>query len=137
VATRLATPETWAVFPGWGSVGRLPLPDGAPAGELLVAVKDNVPFVDLDATWRVSPTSSVRASAVEGATRGAVFRWQTFSPSPGATPVSVLSMHPRLDASGYIQKRMIAAEPLLEHALALALAYVDAAAVADAFAGAP
>lgn len=131
VATRLATPETWGVFPGWGSVQRLPVPDGAPRGEQLVAAKDSVPFVDLDATWRVTSTSSVVATAVAGATRGAVFRWQTFVAPSG--PVSVLSMHPRLDAAGFIEKRMIAAEPLLEHALALALTYVDAAAVADAF----
>jgi hypothetical protein len=131
VATRLATPETWSVFPGWGRVQRLPVPDGAPPDERLVAVKDSVPFVDLDATWRITSTSSVVATAVAGATRGAVFRWQTFVAPSG--PVSVLSMHPRLDAAGFIEKRMIAAEPLLEHALALALTYVNAAAVADAF----
>src|SRR6185295_10748648 len=97
-ATRLATPETWGAFPGWGGLRRLPAPEGAPPDELLVAVKDSVPFVDLDATWRVTSTSSVMATAVAGATRGAVFRWQTFVAPSG--PVSVLSMHPRLDASG-------------------------------------
>lgn len=134
VATRLAAPETWAAFPGWASVRRLPTPTGTPEHELLVQVKDGVPFVDLDGTWRVSPTSSVHATTVDGATRGAVLRWQTFAPAVGEpTPISVLSMHPRMDATGFVAKRMIAAEPLLEHALALALAYVDAAAVAAAF----
>ena len=113
---------------------RLPAPEGAGGtkpSDLLVAVKDNVPFIDLDATWGVSQTPSLRATALAGATRGAAFRWQTFSPPPSLATVSVLSLYPRLDAAGFIQKRMVAAEPLLEHALALALTYADAAAVAD------
>jgi hypothetical protein len=134
VSTRLATPETWAAFPGWGRVRRLAPAEGASGagpGETLVAVKDNVPFVDLDATWRVSGPPLVRATAVAGATRGAAFRWQTFAPPPSRTTVSVFSLHPRLDTAGFIEKRMVAAEPLLEHALALALTYADAAAIAD------
>jgi hypothetical protein len=40
-------------------------------------------------------------------------------------------MHPRLDAAGFVERRLIAAEPLLEHGLGIALAYVDAAAMAE------
>ena len=74
----------------------------------------------------------MRATAVDGDTRGAVFTWQVWDGGgPPATTLAVLSMHPRLDAGGFIERKLVAAEPLLEHALALALAYVDAAAVGD------
>jgi hypothetical protein len=35
-------------------------------------------------------------------------------------------MHPRIDRTGYVPRKFIATEPLLEHGLALGLAYVDA-----------
>jgi len=131
VAARVSAPESWTAFPGWKSVKRLP----SPPDDLRVAVEDNVAFVDLDATWRIAYTPSARATVIEGATRGAVLAWQAFPCScPGAAParaLAVLSEHPRLDASGYVARKMIAAEPLMEHALALALTYADAAALAD------
>jgi len=37
----------------------------------------------------------------------------------------VFSLSPRLAAAGWVPRRFIEAEPLLEHGLALALAYVD------------
>ena len=43
-------------------------------------------------------------------------------------------MHPRLDAAGFIERRMVASEPLLEHALALGLVYADVAGAASALA---
>ncbi len=69
---------------------------------------------------------------IEGATRGAVLAWHALPvrESPGQA-LAILAMHPRLDAAGFVERRLIAAEPLLEHGLALALAYVDAAAVAE------
>lgn len=138
VAARVNAPESWGAFPGWKSVTRLP----SPLPHVKFAVQDNVAFVDLDATWDVAYAPSARATVIDGATRGAVLGWQVFpsllpSPSPGAVPpassIAVLSEHPRMDASGYVARKMIAAEPLMEHALALALAYADAAAVADRF----
>ena len=150
VASRLALPEAWVVFPAWKSVKRRAQPRAAvsvaatddanrtraapapaPAPAILVDVEDNAALVSLDAVWSVETTLPVHATAVAGDTRGAVLAWQT---APGDRPgssIAVLSIHPRLDVAGFIERRLIAAEPLLEHACALALAYVDAAAVAD------
>ena len=40
--------------------------------------------------------------------------------------MAVFSFHPRLETAGYIPRKFIAAEPLLEHGLSLGLGYVDA-----------
>jgi len=129
VATRLATPETWRAFPGWKKVRRLqaPAPDA-----LLVEVEDDISFVDFDAVWRTSWSPATRATAVRGDIRGAVLGWDVTAGDRPGTVLAVLSMHPRLDAAGFVERRLIAAEPLLEHGLALALAYADAAATAEA-----
>jgi hypothetical protein len=79
----------------------------------------------------------VRATAVEGDTRGAVFAWEVWPGDGPNSALAVFSMHPRLDAAGFVERKLIAAEPLLEHALALALSYVDAAATADDLARRP
>jgi hypothetical protein len=138
VLARLALPETWRVFPGWKSVERRPETGGiatrktatSPA-RLIVDVEDNVAFLDLDAVWSVSGTSPVRATAIEGDIRGAVLGWEALPGDLPSTSLAVLSMHPRLDAAGFIQRKLIAAEPLLEHAFAIAMTYANAAAVAD------
>jgi hypothetical protein len=144
VAGRVNVPESWVVFPGWKSVRRLPSGSPPPPASVLkIAVEDNVAFVDLDATWDVTYAPSARATVIAGATKGAVLGWQVFpaSASPatqaGAAAITVLSEHPRLDQSGYVARKMIEAEPLMEHALALALTYADLAAVADRFDPAP
>jgi len=137
VSARVNAPESWTAFPGWKSVKRLPSASSPPpSNEARIAVEDNVAFVDLDATWEVAYAPSARATVVDGATKGAVLAWQVF---PAAAPASraragaiaVLSEHPRLDESGYVARKMIEAEPLMEHALGLALTYADVAAMAD------
>jgi hypothetical protein len=130
VEPRLAMPETWGAFPGWKSVTRAKPDPGAPAGQIDFEVTDDVAFVDLDAIWRMPAGQPAHAKAVEGAIAGAVLRWQAFPGSTATTTTAVLSQHPRLDVAGFIEKRMIATEPLLEHALALALTYADAVAIA-------
>lgn len=159
VVSRLATPESWAVFPAWKSVTRRPPPktrvpgpplqapvkgtrsptqtetEKAPAtgsaGLAVVDVVDRVPLADLDAAWSVDLTPPGRATAIAGDTRGAVLAWQAAPSQEGQGSTVVLSMHPRLDAAGFVERRLIAAEPLLEHGLGIALAYVDAAAMAE------
>jgi hypothetical protein len=130
VEPRLAAPETWRSFPGWKSVTRSKPDPGAPAGQIDFEVTDDVAFVDLDAIWRVPAGQPARAKAVEGAIAGAVLRWQAFPGATATTTTAILSQHPRLDVAGFIEKRMIATEPLLEHAFALALTYADVVAVA-------
>ena len=139
VAARVDAPESWTAFPGWKSVKRLPPASPQPKDELKIAVEDNVAFVDLDATWDVKYGPSAHATVVAGARQGAVLQWQVFpaAPPPARAAVAVLSQHPRLDESGYVARKMIAAEPLMEHALALALTYADLAAMADRLDPAP
>jgi hypothetical protein len=139
VASRLIAPETWRVFPGLASVTRRRQfgandPLAATPSAVLIEVDDNVAFVDLDAIWSIGTTGAARATAVDGAIRGAVLGWDAWPGDRIGSALAVLSLHPRLDAAGFIERRLIEAEPLLEHALAVALAYVDAAAVADSFA---
>jgi hypothetical protein len=126
VERRLSAPESWLPFPGWKSVRR------HPADPTLFDVADNIALVDLDATWRWSEGASARA--VAGSITGAALRWDFWPlpPTRTARVLATLSTYPRLDAAGFIERRMVAAEPLLEHALALAMAYADLAAAVDA-----
>ena len=48
--------------------------------------------------------------------------------------VAVLSLYPRLETSGYVPRKFIAAEPLLEHGMSLAVGYADAMSMARALA---
>ena len=137
VSALVNAPESWTAFPGWKSVKRLPAASSPPPSNAAkIAVEGHVAFVALAATWEVAYAPSARATVVDGATKGAVLAWQVFSaaaPLRGsrAGAIAVLSGHPRLDESGYVARKMIESEPLMEHALGLALTYADAAAMAD------
>jgi hypothetical protein len=122
LAARLADPRSWHAFPGWRHVQPMPPTATAPA---TVVVEDGIPFVDFDATWRAEPAPRARCwTAIDGAARGAWFAWNV---AAGASSTeAVLTMAPRLEATGSIPRRFIEAEPLLEHGLSLALAFVDA-----------
>ena len=58
--------------------------------------------------------------------------WDVRAGPTATTSVAVMSLHPRLDSTGYVPRKLIEAEPLLEHGLALGLAYVDAVSLAAA-----
>jgi hypothetical protein len=140
---RLSAPESWTAFPGWRRVVRR-------AGDpTLFDVTDDIAFVDFDSTWRLGGLApvSVSARAVAGSISGAILAWDfargpASGPGPAAASAAgttasttvVLSMHPRLDAAGFIERRMVASEPLLEHAMALGLVYADVAGAASALA---
>ncbi|HEV3030450.1 MAG TPA: hypothetical protein VG319_02350 [Polyangia bacterium] len=122
LVARLAAPRSWGAFPGWRHVRPMPATATSAA---TVSVEDGIPFVDFDATWRAAtPLGSPWWIAVEGAARGAWFGWEVSS-SVGATQ-AVLTMDPRLEATGTIPRRFIEAEPLLEQGMSLALTFVDA-----------
>ncbi len=89
-------------------------------------MEDDLPLVDFDATWTAEPGSALRWVATAGATRGARLGWDLF---PGASTIAALTLYPRVEATGSIARRFIAAEPLLEEGLSLALAFVDAAGI--------
>jgi len=122
----LARSEAWSAFPGWHTIQPI-------AGDRM-EVEDNLPLVDFDATWQLHRDRAAGFSAVasDGAIRGALFGWDVYPGAAGAASrsVGVLSLYPRLEASGYVPRKFIAAEPLLEHGMALALAYVDAMSMA-------
>jgi len=44
----------------------------------------------------------------------------------GSITAAVLSLYPRLDKAGYVPRKSIESEPLLEHGLSLGVALVDA-----------
>jgi hypothetical protein len=119
-ARRLLEAPRWRALPGWRKV----TVHAGPAWE----VDTSLPFVDLDATWAVRPGPPLRARAIDGDARGALLGWDVDAAA------MVFSLHPRLERSGYVARKFIEAEPLLEHGLALALAYVDAASLAEALA---
>jgi len=134
LAAAVATPETWQAFPGWKRVSRA---SRLPAGR--VTVEGDMLFTDFDATWRVEAAAGggvpVRATAVAGRTRGAVLGWDVIA-TPGGRALALFSLNPLLETTGWLPRRFIEAEPLLEHGLSLALAYVDAVSVLTRITGA-
>ena len=123
---RLAEAWRWRALPGWKHVeARATAPDGRTVWE----VDSNLPFVDFDADWTVHPGLPFRASADGGDWRGPVMAWEVV---PAAAPTDKLAtlaahaLHPHLERTGYLPRKLIEAEPLLEHGLALGLAYVNA-----------
>ena len=121
VEARLRDPRSWLAFPGLAKVRVRPGPNGAGAD-----VEDDLPLIDCDATWTAEPRPTLRWVATAGATRGARLGWDLY---PGASTIAALTLYPRVEATGSIARRFIAAEPLLEEGLSLALAFVDVAGV--------
>jgi hypothetical protein len=128
VDAALRDPRSWRAFPGWKKVQLVPGANG-PGGR----VEDDLPLLDLDATYAALGT--LRWSAVEGTTHGARLGW-TVVPEGDRHAAAALSLYPRLEATGSVARRFIAAEPLLESGLALALGFADVASMQTALAGA-
>jgi hypothetical protein len=124
VDARLRDPAVWRAFPGWAKVRVAPGPTGPGA-----VVEDDLPLVDCDATWTAVGGAEARWVATAGATRGARLGW-TVGPGPGGTTaVAALSLYPRIETTGRVGRNFVSADPLLEHGLALALAFADVAGV--------
>jgi hypothetical protein len=123
VLLALRDPARWRAFPGWArvDVGAPPTFDGPASAH----VEDSIPFVDFDADWQGQPGLAPRWIATGGAARGARLGWQV-APARGGGAVAALALYPRLERTGRVPRGLIEAEPLLEHAMALALAFVDA-----------
>ena len=129
----LRAPTSWRAFPGWEKITVRAGPNGPGAD-----VQDNLPLVDCDASWTAQPGTDARWVATAGATRGARLGWDVYPNAGGrrgtAGSIAALTLYPRLEATGSIARRFIAAEPLLEPGLSLALAFVDAAGMKAALA---
>lgn len=131
VAGRLRDPGSWKAFPGWTKIRILPGPNG-PGAE----IGDSLPLADFDSTWTAEPGLASRWTATDGVVRGARLGWDVYA-MPGGKPgsnatVAALLLYPRIELTGRIARRSIASEPLLEHGLAIALAFANATAMQTA-----
>src|SRR5450631_1725956 len=135
--SRSLRPATFGALPGWKKVALAT--DKSPSDEckdlstLCWSVDNNLPAVSLGGTWKIWPRPW-RARMVTGDTRGAVMGIHLLSAASAAESVVVLSQQPRLDKAGFVARKLIDAEPFLEHGLALALTLMDAVALAPALA---
>ena len=124
----VAQPQTWQALPGWRNVT-----PAKPAGDCSSAtcwkVDASFPFLDLDATWRIV-MQPWRGVSVAGACQGAAMGLDLLP--TGAVTAVVLSLYPRLEKAGYVPRKSIESESLLEHGLSLGLAVVDAIALVRA-----
>ncbi len=128
LAAVIDSPGAWRALPGWSSVTEKST--GSSASRVW-QVDASLPFVDFDSIWRVTRTASgMRAQALpDDDWTGAVMGWDLLPGSSTGTTVCVYTLHPRIENTGYLPRRLVQAEPLLEHGLALGLAYVNALAL--------
>ncbi len=125
----LGDPRSWRAFPGWRKVDLVPGARGPGA-----RVEDNLPLMDFDATWAAD--GPLRWTAVDGATRGARLGWSVRA-GDGQGATATLLLYPRVEKTGSIARRFVAAEPLLESGLALAVAFADVASLRASLRAAP
>ena len=118
----VSQPQTWQALPGWRKVS-LANADADCGGATCWKLDTSFPFLDLDATWIVA-AQPWRAFSVAGACQGAAMGLDLFP--TGAVTAAVLSLYPRLERAGYVPRKSIASEPLLEHGLSLGVALIDA-----------
>jgi hypothetical protein len=135
--SRTLRAATFGALPGWKKVALVT--DKSPPDEckdlstLCWSVDNNLPVFSLSGTWKIWPRPW-RARMVAGDTRGAVMGLHLQPAASAAESVVVLSQHPRLDKAGFVARKLIDAEPFLEHGLALALTLMDAVALGPALA---
>jgi hypothetical protein len=125
--------ETFHAMPGWK---KITLASGKheackDSATLCWDVGNNLPVFSLDGIWKIWPRPW-RARMVDGDTQGAVMGLDVLPGKPSDRSIVVLSLHPRLELAGYVARKLIAAEPYLEHGLALALTLVEAVALGPA-----
>jgi hypothetical protein len=140
IATRAAktlaagpSPAIFSTLPGWKEVTlatETPAVCTDPAAPCWAVVTD-LPLFSLDGTWKIRQRPW-RARMVEGERAGALLGLDVLPSAAPAKPLFVLSEHPRLEQAGYVPRKLIAAEPYLEHGLALALTLVDAVSLKSA-----
>jgi hypothetical protein len=121
------SPALFSTLPGWRQVTlatETPAVCTDPAAPCWAVVTD-LPLFSLDGTWKVRQRPW-RARMVAGEREGALLGIDVLLSGTLPKTVFVLSEHPRLEQAGYVARKLIAAEPFLEHGLALALTLVDA-----------
>jgi hypothetical protein len=121
-------PQTWQAMPGWRQIDPVQTP-GDCSSATCWKVEAGFPFLNLGATWKIA-TRPWRAVSVAGDGQGAVMGLDLFPAA--ASTAFVLSIYPRLEKAGYVPRKSIESEPLLEQGLALGLALVDTISLARA-----
>lgn len=127
------SPEVFAALPGGKEVtmaAKAPAVCTDPESPCW-AVKTDLPLFSLDGTWKVR-RRPWRAHMVAGERKGALLGIDVLPSRSLAEALLVYSEHPRLDRAGYVARKLIAAEPYLEHGLALALTLIDAVSLVPA-----
>ncbi len=126
-------PERFRGLPGWKKIEVVTLqPDTCNDPEAVCwAVETNLPFFSLDGTWKIR-TRPWRARMVAGDREGALIGLDAVTDKESGGRAIVLSEQPRADRAGFLPRKLVAAEPYLEHGLALALALVDAVSLVPA-----
>jgi hypothetical protein len=130
---RSLRPEVFRALPGWKKVTLIsdqPEACKDPAA-LCWHVENDLPVFSLEGTWKIWPRPW-RAHMVAGDGKGAVMGLDVLPARTSGRAIVVFSRHPRLDMTGYVPRKLIAAEPYLEHGLALALALVEAVSLGPA-----
>lgn len=135
LVARSLDPQTYRGLPGWKKFGPVVSDNRACIDKTATCwrLESNLPLFSLDGTYRISP-HPWRARMVDGDCTGAVLGLDVVQARGAGRSILVLSRHPRLDRAGYVPRKLIAAEPLLEQGLALALTLVEAVALAPALA---
>jgi hypothetical protein len=133
VTRRTMQPKPFVHMPGWKKITPV---SGNPdeckdTAALCWKVESNLPVFSLDGIWKILPRPW-RARMVAGDSKGAVMGIDILPAKPFGRSTMVLSQHPRLDMAGYVARKLIAAEPFLEHGLALALTLVEAVSLGPA-----
>lgn len=131
-ATAGLRPAAFKALPGWAKIDVVGSPDTCQDPSATCwGVQTNLPLFSLDGTWKVR-SRPWRARMVLGERETAVMGLDLVPAKKPLPPVLVWSAHPRLDRAGLVPRKLIAAEPFLEHGLSLALTLVDAASLVPA-----
>jgi hypothetical protein len=130
-ATRILDPALWRALPGWKRITPVAAKPPAPPQW---QVGGGIVVVDFDANWSILAEHPFRAEARTGDWTGAMMGVDIVAGPPARL---LFTSHPRIDRTGYVPRRLITAEPLLEHGLALGLTFVDAQALTRAIAASP
>lgn len=136
---KLADPQSWRALPGWKQITAKPAPNGGTTlgtDAQRWAVDATFPFFDFDATWDIQTSSALHATASDGDAKGAAWSWHAV-PAGAAGSAAVFALYPRVERLGYMPRKFIDKEPLLESGLALSLAYVDAVSLLNAIGAGP
>jgi hypothetical protein len=133
VTGRSLRPASFIALPGWKKITPgIDKPDECKDTKTLCwTVETNLPLFSLGGTWKIWPRPW-RARMVAGDGKGAVMGIDILKAKAPLSAMVVLSQHPRMDQAGYVARKLIAAEPLLEQGLALALSMVEVVSLAPA-----